>query len=145
MLFHTLPSFGQTDSAKRPHTIVVADYVRHFLPAPAADGVMASLRTKPAAPLLPVDDNSGERSVRELGLFTRRLIVTCEAEHQNRFRDKVPLSDYELQHPAALNGHPYPGGSVLRSPVLITGDQAEMPDGIGLGFEVYEDHLNAMA
>jgi len=65
--------------------------VRHLLPAPAADGVMASLRTKPAAPLLPVDDTRGERTVRELGLFTQRLIVTCEAERQTRFWDKVPL------------------------------------------------------
>ena len=65
--------------------------VRHLLPAPAADGVMASLRMKPAAPLLPVDDTRGERTVRELGLFTQRLIVTCEAERQTRFWDKVPL------------------------------------------------------
>jgi len=65
--------------------------VRHLLPAPAADGVMASLRTKPAAPLLPVDDTRGERTVRELGLFTQRLIVTCEAERQTRFWHKVPL------------------------------------------------------
>lgn len=55
------------------------------------------------------------------------------------------FSAYELQYPAALNGHQYLGGSVLRSPVLITGDQAEVPDGIGLGVEVDEDHLYAMA
>lgn len=55
------------------------------------------------------------------------------------------FSAYELQHPAALNGPQYLGGSILRSPVLITGDQAEVPDGIGLGVEVDEDHLYAMA
>lgn len=61
------------------------------------------------------------------------------------FAATYPVSAYELQHPAALNGHQYLGGSVIRSPVLITGDQAEMPDGIGHGVEVDEDHLNAMA
>lgn len=55
------------------------------------------------------------------------------------------FSAYELQHPAALNGHQYLSGSVLRSPVLITGDQAEVPQGIGLGVEVNECHLNALA
>lgn len=54
------------------------------------------------------------------------------------------FSAYELQHPAALNGNQYLGGSVLRSPVLITGDQAEVPDGIGLGVEVDDDQLKAM-
>jgi muconate cycloisomerase len=55
------------------------------------------------------------------------------------------FSAYELQHPAALNGHQYLSGSVLRSPVLITGDQAEVPQGVGLGVEVNECHLNALA
>ncbi len=65
--------------------------VRHLLPAPAADGVMAALRTKPSAPSLAVDETREERTVRELGHFTQRLIVTCEAERQARFWDKVPL------------------------------------------------------
>jgi len=55
------------------------------------------------------------------------------------------FSAYELQHPAALNGHQYLSGSVLRSPVRITGDQVDVPHGIGLGVEVDEDRLNAMA
>lgn len=65
--------------------------VRHLLPAPAADGVMASSRTKLGAPSLAVDNTREERTVRELGRFTQRLIVTCEAERQARFWDKVPL------------------------------------------------------
>lgn len=65
--------------------------VRHLLPAPAADGVIASLRAKPSAPALSVDETREERTVRELGRFTQRLIVSCEAERQARFWDKVPL------------------------------------------------------
>jgi hypothetical protein len=65
--------------------------VRHLLPAPAADGVIASLRAKPAAPALPVDGTREERTVRELGRLTQRLIVSCEAERQARFWDQVPL------------------------------------------------------
>lgn len=65
--------------------------LRHLLDAPVAEGVMASSRTKTAAPSLRVDDTREERTVRELGRFTQRLIVTCEAERQARFWDKVPL------------------------------------------------------
>jgi dienelactone hydrolase len=65
--------------------------VRHLLPAFLADGVRASLRATPAAPLLPVDGAREERTVRELGGFTQRLIVTCEAERQARFWNQVPL------------------------------------------------------
>lgn len=53
------------------------------------------------------------------------------------------FSAYELPHPAALNGHQYLNGSILRSPVLIIGDRAEVPNGIGLGVEVDEERLNA--
>jgi hypothetical protein len=38
-----------------------------------------------------VDNTREERTVRELGRFTQRLIVTCEAERQARLWDKVPL------------------------------------------------------
>ena len=55
------------------------------------------------------------------------------------------FSAYDLQHPAALNGDQFLTGSILRSPVVITGDQAKVPRGIGLGVEVDEQHLNSMA
>ncbi|MBU6301070.1 MAG: mandelate racemase [Verrucomicrobia bacterium] len=44
-----------------------------------------------------------------------------------------------LQHPAALNGAQYLSGSILRTPLVITGDQAEVPQGPGLGIEVDPD------
>jgi len=44
-----------------------------------------------AAPTLAVDGTREERTVRELGHFTQRLIVTCEAERQAQFWSKVPL------------------------------------------------------
>lgn len=54
------------------------------------------------------------------------------------------FSSCGLQHPAALNGPQYLGGSVLRSPLSIAGDQAEVPQGFGLGVEMDEDRLKTM-
>ncbi|MBM4201145.1 MAG: hypothetical protein FJ189_07650, partial [Gammaproteobacteria bacterium] len=65
--------------------------VRHLLSAAVADRVLASLRTQVSAPSLAVDDTREERSVRELGHFTQRLIVACEAERHATFWNKVPL------------------------------------------------------
>ena len=65
--------------------------VRHLLPAAAADHMTASLRTKAANPSLTVDAGREERTVRELGRFSQRLIVACEAERQTRFWDSAPL------------------------------------------------------
>jgi cephalosporin-C deacetylase-like acetyl esterase len=65
--------------------------VRHLLKATAAERVRASLKTKSAIQGLSADATREERTVRELGRFTQRLIITCEAERQTRFWDKVPL------------------------------------------------------
>ena len=65
--------------------------VRHLLPAPAAEGVLESLRAKADFPSLAIDGTRQERTVRELERFTQRLLVTCEAERQAQFWEKVPL------------------------------------------------------
>jgi cephalosporin-C deacetylase-like acetyl esterase len=65
--------------------------VRYLLPVPAANDVIASLRVKTAAPSPPVDGAREERTMRELGGFTQRLIVGCEAERQARFWNEMPL------------------------------------------------------
>jgi L-alanine-DL-glutamate epimerase-like enolase superfamily enzyme len=43
---------------------------------------------------------------------------------------------YGLSVPAALNGPQYLTGSILRSPIEVTGDVARVPQGPGLGVEV---------
>jgi cephalosporin-C deacetylase-like acetyl esterase len=70
--------------------------VRQLLPANAADLVAASLNrmdrnSAVPVPVPAVDGKREERAVRELGRFTQRLIVACEAERQARFWNKLPL------------------------------------------------------
>lgn len=65
--------------------------VRHLLTTPVAERVLGSLPTKISAPSLAVDDTREERNVRELGQFTQRLIVACEAERHMSFWNKLPL------------------------------------------------------
>jgi len=43
---------------------------------------------------------------------------------------------YDLPHPAALNAPQFLAGSILATPLAITGDQAEVPGGPGLAVEV---------
>lgn len=48
---------------------------------------------------------------------------------------------YELEHPAALNAPQFLAGSILRTPIVIHGDQAQVPLGPGLGVEIDEERL----
>lgn len=48
-----------------------------------------------------------------------------------------------LERPAALNAPQFLSGSILREPVVVRGDQAEVPAGPGLGVEVNEAALEA--
>jgi muconate cycloisomerase len=50
---------------------------------------------------------------------------------------------YGLERPAALNGPQYLGRSILRSPLKIEGDQAQVPRGYGLGVAVDESQINS--
>ena len=52
---------------------------------------------------------------------------------------------YNLNRPAALNGPQFLSGSFLSDPITIVGDQATVPNGVGLGVEVDEVKLRAMA
>jgi L-alanine-DL-glutamate epimerase-like enolase superfamily enzyme len=45
---------------------------------------------------------------------------------------------FDLKHPAALNAPQFLGGSILRTPISVQGDQAAVPAGNGLGVEVDE-------
>lgn len=51
------------------------------------------------------------------------------------------FSAYGLDRPAALNAPQFLTGSILRAPIAIHGDQAEVPAGHGLGVEVDEERL----
>jgi hypothetical protein len=68
------------------------EIVHHLLPASAAEAVLESLGAKLTAPSLAVDGTREERTVRELGQFSQRLIVACEAERNTRFWNQLPLS-----------------------------------------------------
>jgi muconate cycloisomerase len=50
---------------------------------------------------------------------------------------------YGLARPAALNAPQFLSGSILKSPIKIRGDQAEVPTGPGLGVEIDEEALRA--
>jgi L-alanine-DL-glutamate epimerase-like enolase superfamily enzyme len=52
---------------------------------------------------------------------------------------------YGLTKPAALNGPQFLDRDVLVRPLQIAGDQAEAPRGVGLGIEVDEEKLRALA
>jgi cephalosporin-C deacetylase-like acetyl esterase len=87
-----LLTFGEDEPASR--------IARHLLPTleAAAERVAAALCTRDPAMHVPVDQTREERTVRELGQFTQRLIVSCEAERQKRLWDRVPLkplADFE--------------------------------------------------
>lgn len=87
-----LLTFGEDEPAPR--------IARHLLPTlgAAAERVAAALCTRDPAMHVPVDQTREERTVRELGQFTQRLIVSCEAERQKRLWDRVPLkplADFE--------------------------------------------------
>jgi len=51
---------------------------------------------------------------------------------------------YGLERPAALNAPQFLSGSILKDPLPISGDQAAMPDGPGLGIQVDETKLKQM-
>lgn len=51
---------------------------------------------------------------------------------------------YGLERPAALNAPQFLSGSILRDPLPLSGDQASLPDGPGLGVEVDEKKLKNM-
>jgi muconate cycloisomerase len=48
---------------------------------------------------------------------------------------------YDLERPAALNAPQFLSGSILRTPVEIQGDQALIPEGVGLGVDVDEERV----
>lgn len=48
---------------------------------------------------------------------------------------------YGLDRPAALNASQFLSGSILRTPITIRGDQAEVPIGCGLGVTVNEEQV----
>jgi len=54
------------------------------------------------------------------------------------------FSAHGLSHPAALNGPQYLSGTLLRTPLVITGDVAEIPAGPGLGVEVDSTRLDSL-
>ena len=54
------------------------------------------------------------------------------------------FSAYGLTQPAALNGPQFLTGSILSHPIEVTGDQARVPSGSGLGVTVSEDRLRAL-
>lgn len=51
---------------------------------------------------------------------------------------------YGLERPAALNAPQFLSGSILKQPIPISGDQASLPGGPGLGVEVDENKLQEM-
>lgn len=51
---------------------------------------------------------------------------------------------YGLQHPAALNGPQFLASSILKEPLSINGDAAELPTGPGLGVEIHQTAINAI-
>jgi len=51
---------------------------------------------------------------------------------------------YDLKRPAALNAPQFLTGSILNSPIPIVGDQAQAPQGPGLGVEVNEASLQKL-
>lgn len=51
---------------------------------------------------------------------------------------------YGLERPAALNAPQFLSGSILKQPLPISGDQASLPVGPGLGVEVDENKLKQM-
>ncbi|MEQ1860937.1 MAG: enolase C-terminal domain-like protein [Chthoniobacteraceae bacterium] len=53
------------------------------------------------------------------------------------------FSSCGLERPAALNAPQFLSGSILKSPIVIDGDQAAVPTGSGLGVEVDEHSLRA--
>ncbi len=50
---------------------------------------------------------------------------------------------YDLQHPAALNAPQFLSGTILKEPIVIRGDQTNVPEGPGLGIDVDEAKLLA--
>jgi muconate cycloisomerase len=50
-------------------------------------------------------------------------------------------SAYGLRHPAALNAPQFLSRSILKSPIVVSQDQARVPSGPGLGVDVDESHL----
>lgn len=52
---------------------------------------------------------------------------------------------YGLERPAALNAPQFLTGSILKTPIAITGDEATVPAGFGLGVEVDESHVEGEA
>jgi L-alanine-DL-glutamate epimerase-like enolase superfamily enzyme len=52
---------------------------------------------------------------------------------------------YDLQTPAALNGLQFLSGSVLREPFAVVNGELAVPQGPGLGVEVDQTRLAAMA
>lgn len=52
---------------------------------------------------------------------------------------------YGLNHPAALNGPQFLGGTFLLAPLAIRNDLADVPSGPGLGVEVSESRLRSGA
>jgi L-alanine-DL-glutamate epimerase-like enolase superfamily enzyme len=54
------------------------------------------------------------------------------------------LAAFDLQRPAALNAPQFLTGTILHRPIAVTGDQAEVPAGPGLGVEVDERALAAL-
>jgi len=74
-----------------PKEVPMDAIIRHLLPVDTAGRVLESLRADAAGARMVEDSSRQGRLVRELGLFTQRLIVTCEAERGARFWTKVPL------------------------------------------------------
>jgi muconate cycloisomerase len=54
------------------------------------------------------------------------------------------FASYGLAKPAALNGPQFQRDSILRTPIAVHGDRAEVPSGPGLGCEVDEAQLAAL-
>lgn len=48
---------------------------------------------------------------------------------------------YDLQRPAALNAPQFLAGTILKEPIVIQGDQANVPEGVGLGADIDEEKL----
>jgi len=55
----------------------------------------------------------------------------------------VLFGAYDLERPAALNAPQFLSGTILKDPIVIRGDQADVPEGPGLGAEVDEAKLHA--
>lgn len=72
------------------------EVVTHVFPAAVATQILSATKNTGSEIRLPIDDSRQERQVRELEVFSQRLLVETEAERTAQFWKPLPLQSVEL-------------------------------------------------